>query len=1123
MHHHSEVIPVSSPLQIIAVKVKVVWLSYEISVCNVYIPPSFKLEEKHLSDVISQVPMPCILCGDFNAHSPLWGAPRCNSNGLEVQEFLEKNECMFLLNDDQPTHINSSYGSLSTLDLSIISSSIVSDVLFSVHDDACSSDHVPVFIRFSNHDYPSYPAKHVWSYKKADWEKFRSSIKFHECLNVSDDVNDMLSVINSDILNAAKLSIPTLNLSKMKRMVAWWNDEIKSALNDRKNAMKTYKRNRSLENFIDYKRKKARAKYLIKQNKKFSWECFVDSIKDPITQSDMWKQVAKFKGKKKIFSPICALKNIDGGMTTNISEIVEILAKNYEENASDCLYDSEFKKLKSDMAMKISPPENTEQCAYNLPFNMTELTSTFKGCRSSAVGIDKVSYQMIIKLPYDALEKLLEVFNIIWLTGKFPNCWKTAVVVPVLKPNRDKLNAKNYRPITLLSCMNKIMERMINKRLNWVVNNNETLNDPFQSGNRQHRTTMDNLMLLEQEVLSAFQNKEYVVAVALDIAMAFERINKVSVLTKLASAGVGGPLFKYISNFMEGPQITVKVDSTFSSIHRLENSIRQGSSLSGNIFDIAVSDINKYIPKQVNHGMFVDDKIIYVRHGNLSVIQHLLQRTLDNISKWSKTNGLKFSFEKTQGIVFSKRAIADVPVLYFGNNQVVFHTELKWLGLNLDSKWNFRKHVQITKNKCLKAMNVLKVINNKNWGVGRSCLMKLFNAFIRPIMEYGSVIYGSAKPNDLKPLNTVYHSCIRIITGAFRTSPVPSLYVESGQPPLETRRLMLLSNYVTKLMSQKNNPCHLIVTRNTNQCFRVLNEKYPMPIRVRMERLVHINESKLIQNIIQINDKVSPWSSQQPVVRMLTDESKKSILPYEARNLFYEFKSKKQGRCLFAFSDGSKSTSYTGFAFSCENEVRSYKMNNICSIFTAELLAIYQCIDYVWSLAINGNLLYSEIVICSDSKSSLMAIQNIFSSNGIVQDIIYKVKELQDLHTQVEFLWVPSHCGIAENERVDLAAKNPTNPIPCDKLYLDDVKKANKKILLREWEDDWQTNFGTNKLWKIKKDIKPWKSSYKFHRVDEIVVCRLRIGHSVLTHKHLFKREPPPVCQHCQLPSHIVY
>ncbi|KAI5747142.1 hypothetical protein M8J77_011490 [Diaphorina citri] len=155
------------------------------------------------------------------------------------------------------------------------------------------------------------------------------------------------------------------------------------------------------------------------------------------------------------------------------------------------------------------------------------------------------------------------------------------------------------------------MERMINKRLNWVVNNNETLNDPFQSGNRQHRTTMDNLMLLEQEVLSAFQNKEYVVAVALDIAMAFERTNKVSVLTKLASAGVGGPLFKYISNFMEGPQITVKVDSTFSSIHRLENSIRQGSSLSGNIFDIAVSDINKYIPKQVNHGMFVDDKIIY--------------------------------------------------------------------------------------------------------------------------------------------------------------------------------------------------------------------------------------------------------------------------------------------------------------------------------------------------------------------------------------------------------------------------------------------------------------------------------------------------------------------------------
>ncbi|KAI5754325.1 hypothetical protein M8J77_007745 [Diaphorina citri] len=608
---YSEQIPITSNLQVIAVKIKAQWLSYEVAVGNIYVRPNpdSRIEEKDLTNILNQLPKPCFLCGDFNAHSCLWGASRNNENGNEIENFLQKNDSMFLLNDNQVTHVNSSYRTCSTLDLSFVSSSIVSDVIWSVHDDTYHSDHYPVLIKILSHNTgnTNTQSKQVWLYKKADWSKFRDKIKFHENLELTncENIEEVIEIMNNDILKAANLAIPKLNTSKIKRMVPWWSDVIKNALKERREALKRYKENRSLENFIEYKRRKAKARYEIKSGKKCSWMRFVDSINEPVNQTDMWNRIRRFKGKSR-GDPISAMKTEDDRITLDKKEIVEILAKNYVKNSSDELYSAEFKRKKSLEENKFGPAENTEQCEYNLPFTYGELTRTFKKCRSASIGVDGISYQMIIHLPQEALVKLLEIFNLIWTRGIFPLCWKTAIVVPILKPNKDKLNPINYRPISLLSCVNKILERMINVRLSWVLNHTPCLNDAFQSGNRQNRSTMDNLMWLEHEVLTAFQKKEVVVAILLDIEKAYERTTSLSVIRKLSNAGIGGPLFK-------------------------------------------------------------------------------------------------------------------------------------------------------------------------------------------PILDYGSVIYGGVNETKLDVLNSVYHAALRIVTGALRTSPVQSLYVESGQAPLRIRRKILLS------------------------------------------------------------------------------------------------------------------------------------------------------------------------------------------------------------------------------------------------------------------------------------------------------------------------------------------
>lgn len=1110
---YSELLPIRTNLQAIAVKIKVNWLSYDLSICNIYIRPDTGFKEQDLTHIVNQIPKPCILCGDFNSHSKLWNASKCNANGKEMEEFLQKNYDLFLLNGNDITHVNSSYRTCSTLDLTFVSSSIAHEASWMVHNDTCHSDHFPVLTKIHSLQDNNVQRSNrvIWLYKRADWLKYQNLITFHDLQLKNDmDINCIINDMNKDILEAANSAIPKLNISKVPRMVPWWNEVVKRALKERSDALRIYKSDRSLENFINYKRKKAKARYEIKASKKGSWMLFVESINEPVSQSEMWNKIGRFRGKKKR-DPISVLKSEDGTLTLEKKEIADILARSYMRNSSDDLYSEEFKENRRILELSLNQPDlNPGSEQYNMPFTYNELIRTFKSCKSAAVGVDKISYQMIKNLPQTALIKLLEIFNFIWAQGVFPNCWNVATVIPILKPNKDKLNPINYRPISLLSCVNKIFERMINVRLSWLIYHTPSLNDPFQSGNRQRRSTVDNLMWLEQEVLTAFEEKEIVVAVLLDIEKAYERTTSISVMKKLIEAGVKGPLYYYLRNFMDKPQICVQVGDTKSNTYILDNSIRQGSSLSGNIFGVSVADVSKVIPKKVSHSMFVDDMIIFMRHKNLDIIQQNIQTTLNNLYIWSQTNGLKFSFEKTNGILFSKRKIYTEPTLIFNSHKIEFKQSIKWLGLFLDSKWSFKIHIVETRKKCMKALNVMKIMSNKNWGLSRICLLKLFNAFIRPILEYGCVIYGGVNDQKLQALNTIYHAALRLISGAFRTSPVKSLYVESGQAPLTIRRKILLNNYVTKVLSYPENPGHSLLKA---ACFvqHEENTRISKSVSNRMLDLPLINRAEIAKNII-IKDNLSPpWTLETPDISYLTNENKKWLIPVQIKLLFIQFKNKNHGS-LFLFTDGSKTSTNTGFAYQCKDFSRNYKLNPVSSIFTAESLAIYKCLEHILSLSTSENFLAPSVIICTDSRSSLDALKSGFCLNEISFNILCTIQRLKEISVSVKFLWIPSHSGIVENDEVDQAAKNSGSAVLLRSVAVQDILLQSKHAIYNEWKAEWLEDSGGNKLKEIKKDIKPWNSSNWRNRRDEIAVCRLRIGHSKLTHEFLFKKTSPPIC-----------
>jgi len=126
---------------------------------------------------------------------------------------------------------------------------------------------------------------------------------------------------------------------------------------------------------------------------------------------------------------------------------------------------------------------------------MYELTSAISKSRDSTVGPDDIHYQMLKHLPGAALETVLHVLNDIWISGNFPESWRTSII-PVLKAGKDESDPSSYRPIALMSCLCKIMERMINDRLVRCLEKHKLLS-PVQCGFRKNRGTTDHLVRLE--------------------------------------------------------------------------------------------------------------------------------------------------------------------------------------------------------------------------------------------------------------------------------------------------------------------------------------------------------------------------------------------------------------------------------------------------------------------------------------------------------------------------------------------------------------------------------------------------------------------------------------------------
>ncbi|KAI5727669.1 hypothetical protein M8J77_005465 [Diaphorina citri] len=1120
----------SSNLQIVAVRIISNKIKQNFTLCNLYNRPgnsSCIVKESDFSHITSQLPKPFILAGDFNGHSTLWGSYKLDTQGKEIEKFFRLND-VYLLNRDVPTHVNNTYGTLSAIDLTFVSPALATEVTWSPLDDTYSSDHFPIHIKFlldvNFDEYPKSDPK--WLFKKAKWDIYQSLISFHQeseqpICPLGTNIDQILSLINKNILDAAHASIPVLEMKSNRKYTPWWNNELKNLIKARKKALKTYKRNPIRENFVQYKVLRSQVRLKIKENKKKSWIGLMDTIKYNLDSKTMWDHMKRFRGKQ-LCRTIPAIKNKDDEIIKDQLEISNLLVEHFCSVSSNEKYNPAFRHYKNIKEKQpVRPGLNSKSRELNLPFSLDELTLALKGCKSFACGPDNICYPMLMNLPEEALTYVLKVYNVIWTNGVFPDSWKASSIVPVLKPNKNALETTSYRPIALMSCSCKILEKMINRRLTWHLDKYQLINK-FQSGSRRQRSTVDNLLVLEDEICHSINNKQVTAAVLLDIETAYNRVWGRKVLEKLSEWDIGGPMFQYLTHFLNNNYVIVKCKSYKSSLRKIENGIKQGSSLSCNIFSIATCDLSDYLHPSVKHVMYVDDFGIFISGRDVDDIKQPLQLSLKNLQTWTRINGLDFSAAKTCGIIFSRRWKRNTrpPKLIFKGVHVNFEDSIKWLGVWLDRRFTFEQHVKYTKTKGQKALNILKILSHPVWGLNRKLLLRIYQAYVRPIIDYGCILYDSASDKLLQKLEPVQNAALRCIMGAFRSSPVSSLQAESGQMPLKYRRKQLIINYASKLKCNPLNPVHSIVfNTDRNQVYN-FDDKKPKPLSARLRNIHSVNIDSLHPVCIKTQDP--PWTLNIPEVEYLFNDKKINISSAECTQKFLKYLNERND---FApcFTDGSKCTDSTSCAFVYENKPCKIKLNSICSVFTAEMFAIHFCLEHISKTYPRPK---DKFIVFSDSKSALQCLLQPFPTNPICLNIRSLLLDLKFCHgIEILFTWIPSHHGISGNVLVDTAANeaHTTPDVNVQEVTADDIKSTFKRAPLAEWKNEWQATPITNKLRYIKDNVKPWSSSNRHNRREEVVLSRLRIGHTSLTHGHLMEKKDPPQCSSCMVPLTVYH
>lgn len=426
----------------------------------------------------------------------------------------------------------------------------------------------------------------------------------------------------------------------------------------------------------------------------------------------------------------------------------------------------------------------------NTEISVEEIKKCINKLKSGkACGLDNV-FNEYIKATSDLLMPFYhKLFNIVFETGLIPESWLIGSIVPIFKNKGDKNDPKNYRPITILSCVGKLFTAVLNNRLTEYLETYQLLNKN-QAGFRKKHSTVDHIFVLHTLAEICKRRNKKLFCCFVDFQKAFDSVWRVGLWSKLVCYDINGNFFRIIKNMYSGIKSCISINNKSSNFFPCARGVRQGENLSPLLFSLFLNDLENYFT--VNNGknvtisdetldmylklvviLYADDTVIFA--NSEEDLTSLLHTFNDYCSMWK----LDINFDKTKIMVFGDRYRRNRNFIVNGNNIEVVD-QFKYLGIFFSKNRKFastKKHIVEQAKKGL--FSLYRKIRNLDLSI--DCQLKLFDSTILPILTYGCEVWGYS---DLNLLEKVHTDFLKHILHVKRSTPHIMLYGDLGRFPI---------------------------------------------------------------------------------------------------------------------------------------------------------------------------------------------------------------------------------------------------------------------------------------------------------------------------------------------------
>ena len=620
------------------------------------------------------------------------------------------------------------------------------------------------FSQFASITYvkPNYKKNNIY---QRDFAKY-SAVKYHEEISALDlrsdpnkNTSDQMSEFYKKLKDVADKHAPFKKLTAKEvrlKSKPWITPQVSKLIRTRDKLFARKKRQPNNENVARlYRLFRNRVNRDLKKSKKSYYTSYFEEHKINIKKT--WQGIRAIVNTSNRSDQGISQLNVNGKLIDKPKEI------------ANCV-NNFFANVGPDLDKKVPTVNHTSPEKFlknRIETNFTiddispnEVLDIIQALPNKGTGPNSIPLRMLKPVADIISVPLCGIINSSFSTGEFPELLKIAKVLPLHKGGSTQ-DLNNFRPISLLPIFDKIMEKIMHKKLYGFLETHKALYEN-QFGFRKNCSTVHALMDMTEKIKESIDKGKYGCGVFIDLKKAFDTVNHKILLTKLEHYGVRGPLLRWFQSYLTDRKQYVYFNGESSELRNMICGVPQGSVLGPLLFLIYINDLPN-ISVKLLFFLFADDTHLYFESNNLQQLERIMNIELKQLTLWLNVNRLALNIGKTNFVIFHcyNKSLPYSVTLKLNNKAISQKSHIKYLGVIIDEHLTWSQHTTTIAKKISRSIGIMYKLRPY---MNSKMLTNIYFSLIYSHLVYAVQVWGSACASHLKHIETLQKRAVRMIT-----------------------------------------------------------------------------------------------------------------------------------------------------------------------------------------------------------------------------------------------------------------------------------------------------------------------------------------------------------------------